>query len=84
MIYEENKSLGILTIITGVSTLMDATGNMTGVQVLSLIGLNVYILLGIIWPIVTGISLIKKTINSRSGQFINKRTPLQAGQYEKS
>ena len=82
MICNESKSLGILTIITGISTLMDATGNITGIQVLSDIGLNAYLLLGIIWPVIIGISLIKRSFLSQSISLINNRTMLQSNQYE--
>jgi hypothetical protein len=76
--------LGRLTIITGVSTLLDATGNMTGVHILSEIGLNLYILLGIIWPVVIGISLIRKTVSNPSINIVNPRTAAQAVPYEKA
>lgn len=82
MIYKESKSLGIVTIIAGLFTLMDATGNMTGVQILSDIGLNVYLLLGILWPIIIGVSLIKRTVPSKSTSLVNNATTFQANQYE--
>ncbi len=81
-IYSESKGLGILTIVTGLSTLMDATGNMAGVQILSDIGLNLYLLLGIVWPVIIGASLIKKAVYRQSISIVNKRTALQANQYE--
>jgi hypothetical protein len=84
MIYSESKDLGRLTIITGVSTLLDATGNITGVHILSEIGLNFYIFLGIIWPVVIGISLIRKTVSNRSINIVNPRTAPQAVPYEKA
>lgn len=82
MLYGESKALGILTIITGLSTLVDATGNIIGVQSLSDIGLNVYLLLGIVWPIVIGVSLIKKTVSSKPASIIYDRKTSKANHYE--
>jgi hypothetical protein len=74
MMYNENKGLGIVTIIAGLSTLMDAAGNMTGVKILSEVGLNLYLLLGILWPVIIGIALIRKSVSSKSISPINTAT----------
>jgi hypothetical protein len=62
MIYSENKSLGVFTCITGISTLSDALGNMFNLTILSELGLNTYLVLGFAWPIIIGVFLIRKSI----------------------
>ncbi|UKJ05800.1 hypothetical protein [Solitalea lacus] len=66
LIYSENKSLGVLTFIAGISTLSDALGNMFNLTILSEIGVNLYLILGIIWPIIIGIFLLKKSMKQPS------------------
>ena len=66
MILREHKITGIVTILAGVATLLDAAGNMINVSVLADIGLNMYLLLGIIWPVLTGIILIKQSVLHQS------------------
>lgn len=82
ILYRESKRLGILTIITGLSTLVDATGNIFDFPLLSDIGLNAYLLLGIIWPIVIGVSLITKTVNSKPALTVNNSKTNKVSQYE--
>jgi len=62
MLYNESRSLGIITIIAGISTLADAFGTMFHISALSETGMNLYLLLGIVWPILIGVFLIKKSI----------------------
>ena len=66
LLYRENKWLGAVTIATGLSTLADAIGNMAGWNSLAEAGLNLYLVLGIAWPVVMGISIIRKTVLSKA------------------
>ncbi len=66
LLYRENKWLGAVTIATGLSTLADAIGNMAGWNSLAEAGLNLYLVLGIAWPVVMGISIIRKTALSKA------------------
>ena len=42
----ENKAMGVLTVVLGVSTLLDAMGNIFGITFLAELGMNVYLILG--------------------------------------
>ncbi|MEI9809698.1 MAG: hypothetical protein WDO16_18570 [Bacteroidota bacterium] len=66
LLYRESKVLGALTMTTGISTLLDAAGNITGFHSLAEAGLNIYLLLAIVWAIVMGISIMRKTACSQS------------------
>jgi hypothetical protein len=77
LLYSESKVLGVLTIVTGISTLLDATGNIIEFHQLSEIGLNAYLLLAIAWPIVIGVSIWKKTIFSQVGLERNSTSALR-------
>ena len=66
LLYRENKWIGMITIATGLSTLADAIGNMAGWNGLAEAGLNLYLVLGIAWPIVVGISIMRKAISAKS------------------
>ncbi len=57
----ENKTIGVVAIVTGISTLLDGIGNLFDLKVVSEIGLNIYLLLGIVWPLLMGIWLMKKS-----------------------
>lgn len=65
LLVKENKVIGIVTVIAGLSTFLDASGNMLEIRWLSDIGLNVYLLLGIIWPIMIGLFLLRQSIAAR-------------------
>ncbi len=66
LLYSDSKIIGLLTIITGISTFIDAAGNIFSVQVMSDLGLNIYLILGIAWPVVIGISLVGKSVQRQS------------------
>lgn len=76
LLYHDHKIIGILTMVTGLSTLFDAAGNILDVQFLSNLGMNIYLVLGILWPCIIGISLVRKslkefsfTVNHRTGKI---------------
>jgi len=66
LLYSENKLLGAVTIATGISTLADAIGNMAGWNGLAEAGLNLYLVLGIAWPLTIGISIIRKAVSGKA------------------
>lgn len=57
-----HRALKIITIILGASCLIDGLGEIFQLPILAEIGLNVYLLLGIIWPIWIGILLTKNKL----------------------
>lgn len=61
LLLDESKTIGLLTIAVGLSTLLDALGNIFDILFLSELGMNIYLVLGIVWPIVIGIRLLKKS-----------------------
>ena len=68
----ENKAMGVLTVVLGVSTLLDAMGNIFGITFLAELGMNVYLILGIAWPIVTGIRMMRGSGAGRSAMVQNQ------------
>ena len=68
----ENKAMGVLTVVLGVSTLLDAMGNIFGITFLAELGMNVYLILGISWPIVTGIRMKRGSVACRSAMVQNQ------------
>jgi hypothetical protein len=61
LLNRENKWLGALTLTAGLATLADAIGNIVGLKSLAEAGLNLYLVLGIAWPLLMGIAIIRKT-----------------------
>jgi len=55
----ENRSLKIASILLGGACLLDSVGELLTVPILAEIGLNVYLLLGIVWPIWVGIKMVR-------------------------
>lgn len=60
LLYRDKKAAGILSIATGLSTLVDGVANITGLHNLAELGLNIYLLLGIVWPVAIGIFIVKR------------------------
>jgi hypothetical protein len=56
----ENKALKITSIILGFSCLLDGFGEVLGITILAETGLNIYLILGIVWPIWLGVTIIKR------------------------
>jgi hypothetical protein len=61
LLYRDKKITGILSIAVGAATLIDAVANMAELHLLAEIGLNIYLLLGIIWPLVIGVTIIRQS-----------------------
>lgn len=60
-----SRPIAWLTIATGLSTLLDAIGNLLGLHLIAEISLNLYLVLAIIWPITIGIRLMRGTPDVR-------------------
>jgi hypothetical protein len=60
LLHANAPALGWLTGITGMAVLLDAVGNIAGLPVVAEIGLNAYLLLGIVWPIAIGVALVRQ------------------------
>lgn len=68
LLYNDQKVIGIIGVVTGIATLIDALGNVFDLKILAEIGLNVYLLGSIAFALGFGYRLIKKTgINDGSG-----------------
>lgn len=65
ILWKEHKAIGIVTVLAGLSSFLDASGNMLEVKWLSDIGLNVYLLLGIVWPLLIGLFLLRQSVAAR-------------------
>lgn len=63
--------LGLITIITGIATILDAVGNLFDLQLIAEVGLNGYLLLGIIWPVVIGMWVLRSGSPLRSAKSID-------------
>lgn len=61
-----SRWVGWLTFATGASTLLDAIGNIFDVSVIAETGLNLYLVLGIIWPIAMGLWLLRGKAHPRT------------------
>jgi hypothetical protein len=57
-LYSESRTLGVLGVITGAGTLLDAAGNIVGMNMLAEIGLNIYLLFSILFVLVAGIVFV--------------------------
>lgn len=70
LLRRDHKIIGMLSILAGVACLLDSIGTMLGSDLLSETGVNIYLLSGIIWPIVVGIQLIRKSFTQPAGHSI--------------
>ncbi len=62
LLWNERRILGIVGMIVGVSALLDALGNIFGIESLALVGLSIYIILAPIWALWFGIDLLRKPV----------------------
>lgn len=51
------RGLKIITLVLGIAGVVDSIGELAGLPILAELGLNLYLLLAIIWPIWTGIAI---------------------------
>jgi hypothetical protein len=66
----EGRSLKIMSILLGGSCIIDGFGELLVIPALAEIGLNLYLVLGIIWPIWAGIAMVKD--KSVAGQPVGR------------
>lgn len=60
LLMRDHKTIGVLSVIAGAACLADSIGTMAGYKILAETGVNIYLVLGIIWPIVLGIHLMRR------------------------
>jgi hypothetical protein len=58
-LFIKSRSLKVTTIVLGASCMLDGVGELLQLPILAELGLNVYLLLAIVWPIWVGIALWK-------------------------
>ena len=61
-IRKEKNFLGILTIILDTASLLDSLGQMFGIEPVSVVTLNIYIVLAPTWALLMGIILLKEPL----------------------
>ncbi|MBL7844929.1 MAG: hypothetical protein JNK44_13765 [Cyclobacteriaceae bacterium] len=57
-----NRPLKIATLVLGMACLMDGIGELFQISMLAEIGLNVYLLLGVVWPAWLGVNILKNKL----------------------
>ena len=62
LIRRERRAIGILTMVLGASGVLDSFGMMLGLGGVQSAGLSVYLLLGPVWALVLGISLLRRPV----------------------
>lgn len=67
LLRRDNQVIGLLAIGAGVACLLDSVGTMVGAKILAELGVNIYLILGIVWPIILGIHLLRKSFNQSKG-----------------
>lgn len=58
-----NRTLNVVTIVLGAACIVDSVGEIFEMPIVAEIGLNIYLLLGIIWPIWIGLLLLKRKLD---------------------
>ncbi len=62
LLRSERRVFSIVSIIVGISALIDSLGNILGIEGLALVGLSVYLILAPIWALWFGIDLLRKPV----------------------
>jgi hypothetical protein len=62
LLRSERRFFGIVSMIVGISALVDSLGNILGFESLALVGLSIYIILAPIWALWFGIDLLRKPV----------------------
>src|SRR6266487_837709 len=62
LLRSERRIFSIITMIVGISALIDSLGNILGIEGLALLGLSVYLILAPIWALWLGIDLLRKPV----------------------
>lgn len=66
----QSRALKLTTAALGSACLLDGFGELLAIPLLAELGLNVYLVLGIAWPIWMGIAVIRQTIGSQNSPDI--------------
>lgn len=61
LLLKDHKVSGILAIIAGIACLLDSIGTIADWKLVAELGVNIYLLMGIVWPVVLGIQLVRKS-----------------------
>jgi hypothetical protein len=61
LLNRDQKGIGRLSVLAGISCLADTIGTVAGWKLLSEVGVNLYLVLGIVWPITLGLHLFRKS-----------------------
>lgn len=69
LLYADKKWLSVLSVIAGFATLTDGIANIVSLPFIAEIGLNLYLLLGILWPVCIGVHIIQKSRLQSSFRF---------------
>jgi hypothetical protein len=62
LLRSERRAFGIVSMIIGISALLDSLGNILGIEGVALVGLSIYIILAPIWALWLGIDLLRKPV----------------------
>lgn len=62
LLRRERRILGLLSMLVGLSALLDSLGNIVGLESLAFLGLSIFLLLAPIWALWIGIDLLRKPI----------------------
>lgn len=60
LLIRDHKTIGVLSVIAGLACLADSIGTIIGSKVLAETGVNIYLVMGIIWPIALGIHVMRR------------------------
>ncbi|HLO13571.1 MAG TPA: DUF4386 family protein [Anaerolineales bacterium] len=58
----ERRALGIVSMIVGISAVLDSLGMMLGLEALALLGLSIFLVLAPVWALWLGIDLLRKPV----------------------
>jgi len=59
---EERPAIGTVTVILGISALVDSVGTILLLETIAVLGLNVYLVLAPVWALWLGIDLLRRPV----------------------
>jgi len=62
LVWDERRIFSIVSMILGVSALLDSLGMILGIEALFLLGVSIYVFLAPIWALWIGIDLLRKPV----------------------
>ena len=72
LLAKDNKTLSTLSVAVGIATFLDALGTLLNISIISQTGMNIYLIFGIIWPVIVGFWIITKSKSSKKSLKINQ------------